>query len=68
MITVIMSYHVTRNKCVTIIKDDILKEHLFLRYDNVMFASLNGDVEDLILSIELMHATDSPENCSYWSI
>ena len=27
MITVIMSYHVTRNKCVTIIKDDILKEH-----------------------------------------
>ena len=27
MITVIMSYHVTRNKCVAIIKDDILKEH-----------------------------------------
>ena len=27
MITVIMSYHVTRNKCVTMIKDDIIKEH-----------------------------------------
>ena len=27
MIAVIMSYHVTRNKCVTMIKDDIIKEH-----------------------------------------